>query len=520
MKNLDAGAGPRRPWLFLLLLAWPVVLVTPTGSSMSDSVLLAAIRLVDARTWTLSDEEDPRVVFQTEAFDISVRDRRVYSGVGPGASVLAAPVYLALKPLLARFDETVVANRRFLGYYMQHRRLFAMPGAGRLKDVYLLQIALAWLVAAPLLASLAVRLWGRAREHGLEAGPAAAVALSVALGSMALCYSATYSRPAVAYGLAWHAVLFLLGRPARPRPGTGVSLAAGTFLGVAVATDYASAILVALSVVFLLPRLPAPSRVAVVVPLVAALGATAWYHQAVFGSPFATPYHFRFWFTPEAVAGRGIDLRPFGDNPALRAHVPDLGVMLQLCFGGYKGLFVYSPLLLLGLAGHLVGLRQPGRRRLHVYCLAVFLAYLTFNATLGAGESDPERARLVWGGLSVLWGPRHLYAVIPFLAAGLLSLDWRRPAVRALTHALLAASCAVGVLGAMFSDVMMSTYALGPELRSPLAFVLGLTRAHGPRVPLLASHGVGPPVQWTVVIVLAALTLVVVRREARPRPVD
>ena len=88
--------------IFLLVLAWPIVLVTPTGSSMSDSVLLAAIRLADDHTWTLSDEPDPKVVFLTEAFDISVYDHRVYSGVGPGASVVAAPFYLALKPLLAR----------------------------------------------------------------------------------------------------------------------------------------------------------------------------------------------------------------------------------------------------------------------------------------------------------------------------------------------------------------------------------------------------------------------------------
>jgi hypothetical protein len=77
--------------LFLLFLAWPVVLVTPTGPSMSDSVLLAAIRLVDDHTWTLSDEPDPKVVFLTEAFDISVHDQRVYSGVGPGRACWPLP---------------------------------------------------------------------------------------------------------------------------------------------------------------------------------------------------------------------------------------------------------------------------------------------------------------------------------------------------------------------------------------------------------------------------------------------
>src|SRR6185295_19221745 len=233
----------RRP-LFLLVLAWPIVLVTPMGSSMSDSVLLAAIRLVDDHTWTLSDEPDPRIVFQTEAFDISVHDGRVYSGVAPGASALAAPFYLALEPLVARFGDGVVANRRFLGYYEVNRRERQLPAAGRLKDVYLLQILLAWLVAAPLLAALAVRLQARLVAHGLTRPHATAIAMAVGLGSMALCYSSTYSVPALACGLAWHALLFLRPGPGTPGPGRGACLTAGALLGAAVGIDYASALLV------------------------------------------------------------------------------------------------------------------------------------------------------------------------------------------------------------------------------------------------------------------------------------
>jgi hypothetical protein len=95
------------------------------------------------------------------------------------------------------------------------------------------------------------------------------------------------------------------------------------------------------------------------------------------------------------------------------------------------------------------------------------------------------------------------------------ALDWRRPALRVLAYALLLVSCVLNVLGAMFSDVMLSTYALGPELRAPLAFVLGLARLHGPRVPMLDSHGVAPPVQWAVVLALAVFSLVVLWCEVR-----
>lgn len=502
----------RRP-LFLLALAWPIVLVTPAGSSMSDSVLLAAIRLVDDHTFALSDERDPRVVFQTEAFDISVHEGRVYSGVGPGASVVAAPFYLVLEPVLARFGDGVIANRRFLSYYERNRREMRRPATGRLKDVYLMQILLAWLVAAPLLASLVVRLQARLVAHGLARPHATAIALAFGLGSMALCYSSTYSRPALAYGLAWHAVLLLLPAPGTPGPGRGACLAAGTLLGAVVGIDYASALLLLLALLFLLPPLPARARPLVVLPLMALLGLTALYHQAAFGSPFLTPYHFRFWFTPELLARQGLDLSAFRENPAVGLHAPHPGVMLRLCFGFFKGLFVYSPVLLLGLTGHLRGIRRPGCRRFHLFSLAVFLGYLAFNSTFAADASD--YGRLMWGGLSVQWGPRHLYATLPFLAVGLAGLDWRRAAVRVLVYALLLLSCVQNAAGAMFGDAVMSAYALGPEMRAPLAYVLKRLWLGGPRVPLLDVYGVAAPVQWLVLVALATLSAVVLRRELR-----
>jgi hypothetical protein len=508
------AAAARGDWpLFVVLLAWPVLLVAPTGSPMSDSVLLAAIRLVDDHTFTLSDERDPTIVLQTEAFDISVRDGRVYSGVGPGATLLAAPFYRAVKPVLARFDESVITNRRFLGYYAPNRRRLQRDGGGHLKDVYLLQILVAWLITAPLLASVALRMYRCALARGLDAERGIVIAVSFALGTMALYYSATYSRPALAYGLAFHAVLSLLGTPERPRPGAASCLAAGSFLGIAIATDYGSAILVALTLLFVVPRLSAVSRLQLVLPLLTVLAATGWYHRALFGSPFATPYHFRFY--PSALPRLGVDLTPFRENPAVQIHPPSPAVMLQLCAGSYKGLFLYSPVLLLGLAGHVRGLREERGRWFHLYCLGVFASYLTFNATLGRG--DPASARLVWGGLSTLWGPRHLYATLPFLACGLVAVRTRDRPARALAWVLLLAACVLNVLGAMFSDLMMSASAFSAEAGSPLRFVLRLAMVHGARVPLLAAHGVPAPAQWVAVLALVVATVLVCRRELRGR---
>ena len=107
----------------------------------------------------------------------------------------------------------------------------------------------------------------------------------------------------------------------------------------------------------------------------------------------------------------------------------------------------------------------------------------------------------------MLWGPRYLLAAVPFLACGLLALDWGRAPIRIACGALLLVSCAINVAGTMFSDVVLSTYAFGPDLEFPLAYVCRLLLAHGPRVPLLAAYGTPGWFQATLVAGLVALSV-------------
>ena len=65
---------------------------------------------------------------------------------------------------------------------------------------------------------------------------------------------------------------------------------------------------------------------------------------------------------------------------------------------------------------------------------------------------------------------------------------------------------------------MMSTNAFGPELRSPLVYVLRLLLAHGPRVPLLDVYGVARAVQWALLASLAALAILARRKLGRDVP--
>jgi len=120
----------------------------------------------------------------------------------------------------------------------------------------------------------------------------------------------------------------------------------------------------------------------------------------------------------------------------------------------------------------------------------------------------------------MLWGPRHLFAVLPFLAWGLVGLDWGKAWTRWASLLAFLLSCSINVTGAMFSDVIMSTYAFGPDLRYPIHYAFRLLAERGPRAPLLDACGADPRAQAAIVfgLVMATIVVVVVRVSREPRP--
>jgi hypothetical protein len=483
---------------------------------MTDSVLLASIRLVEDGTLTLSDGADPELVFLTKAYDISFHEGRVYSGVAPGGSVVAAPFYFVLRPFFSWFDESIIRNPRISSYYLVNSRASGTPPAPHFRDLYLLQILLAWILVAPLFASFLARFHRRLLSGGCNEVQATVIVLAAGLGSMALYYGAMYSAQSLACLLAWHAILLLYDGTGRS---TGVPsriscMVAGLLGGAAIAIDYPSAVLLTIALLFAFPGLNNDARLRVLASSFAVLGLLALYQFEAFGSPFDTPYHHRFWVSSKIVTDQGLAEFEQGITPV--ANPPRPKVMAQLCFGLYKGFFIYSPILLLGLLGHVAGLRETGPRRLlHVGSLLVFLSYLTLNSTLGAQLED--YGHHFWGGLSNLWGPRHLLPVIPVLAWGILRLDWRRAWVRRSCFVLLSVSCLFNVLGAMYSHVMMSTYVMGPELRIPIAYAFALLFRSGPRAPLLDSYGMHPAGQALVLFTLATVSILILRPRVTSR---
>jgi hypothetical protein len=167
----------------------------------------------------------------------------------------------------------------------------------------------------------------------------------------------------------------------------------GVALGAAFSVDYVDGILLFVFLAFLVASNWASRGSAAVAAGAFAVGAipglagVAAYNFAIFGNPLVT--------TEQAYLGQSSVFGAF-TNPVLGGLALDL-VSLA------RGLFVFSPVLVLGVAGLVKKLMEEGHRLEFVLFLAIFVAVLLpYSAWY-----EPA------GGIS--FGPRFLVAVIPFL---------------------------------------------------------------------------------------------------------
>lgn len=295
--------------------------------------------------------------------DVSEKDGRVYSNKAPGAALVALPGYLLARPFAG---PSSVASMRPALWAM---RLFGATLPAALLALFFFRSAV--LFGAPL---------ARAR-------------LSM--------FALLFATPLFAYGLllfshalvaaclfgAW-AALFL---PRNSSQALRRDVAAGALLGLAVLSEYPAA--VPAGVLVLCAVIPAPRRALAVLaggaPFAVALGA---YDFACFGGVFALSSAHERVASFHALLSTGF----FGFS------LPSPQILLRLLGDPSKGLFVFSPFLLLWPGAFRASrdvVPRAGRLALALVPLSLLLLYAGFPS---------------WhGGFTV--GPRYLVAVLPFL---------------------------------------------------------------------------------------------------------
>ncbi|MDP8215415.1 MAG: hypothetical protein RAO92_02705 [Candidatus Euphemobacter frigidus] len=136
------------------------------------------------------------------------------------------------------------------------------------------------------------------------------------------------------------------------------------------------------------------------------VGVTFYYHWKCFGGPLQFPYYHETYRLFTIAHQRGIAGVSFPGS--LHELGGQLSALFQLLISPYRGLFFYSPFLLLGLFGIVKMIRHPGWKQEGWLFLSITAVYFVFLSAF----SDWE------GGWSM--GPRHLVPLLPFLVTAVI----------------------------------------------------------------------------------------------------
>ncbi len=337
--------------------------------------------------------------------DRSVYQGHVYSDKAPGQSLLAVPFY-ALFRLLGGAPGTVLQIEGNVGLWWLTMWFAVLPGAilGALMYRYARKIS---------------------PERALSA------ALGIVFGSLLLPFAAL---------LFGHVLAALLGFGAWLVLGDGLErrrvLYAGGLVGAAVSVEYTMAIIAVVLGAFVLLRKWRLLSWYVLGGLPFATGLAA-YNWAAFGDPFTISY--------QLSAFNGVPERARAITSIFGSLQP--GRFIEV-FLAPRGLLVATPLVVVGLVGVVLMLRQRAYRSQGIVAGAVFLGFLLIPLMWG----NP------WGGDSP--GARYMVPALPFLAAPI-AVAWRRFQV------LSGASAVVGI------------------------FTMGLATVTDPLLPRGVGYGLG-----------------------------
>jgi hypothetical protein len=408
----------RVEWLLFLILVIAFSYFFPRWADWSqNSRLDLTLAIVDKGTLSIDD-------YYTNTGDYALFEGVHYTDKAPGPSLLAVPVYAALRPILRSAPmqsllERVANNPAFAGTLEEGGTGLQTEKIYNAAVLYVITFATSVIPSA----ILGVWMFSFLLRIGTSEAWSALIVLIYGLGTSAFAYAgAFFSHQLVAFLLfgAFYIGFRLHRREISPR----WVAAAGLMMGYALISEYPTFLIAAgifLYIVFVLWNLPGGTARRWIAGLIAGgippgLILIA-YDMAIFNNPLPIGYTFSENYT---------ELHSTG---FLSLTLPHLDALLGITFSTYRGLFFVAPVLLLAVIGFwLWGREGKTTRGAWAVCLWATVAFILFN-----GSS------IMWeGGWSI--GPRYLVPMLPFLAVALGAfarrwgaLLWARVLVAVLT---------------------------------------------------------------------------------------
>jgi len=402
-----------------------------------------------------------------------------YSDKAPGVTLMAIPAAAAVNAVTG----------------VQSRDLsLSMYDAASGDFLKLRERAIAATTAAVLTAAAAVAVFALATGLGASLGAGVFAALAFALGTPMWGWSTTLfghapvaALFAVALWAAWRGT-------ADARPSTGHAALVGGALGWAVVVEF-SAVITGFAIgayaLWQLRRFAPRDRLragaAAAIPAALAAAVLVGYNLFAFGEPFRLGY--------QGVVGfDGMNQGLFG------LTYPKRAVLWEITFGTRRGLLWVAPIVVAGLFGLILLVRERRTRALGVMALTGTLIVLLYNASYAYWD----------GGNST--GPRHMVPALAYLALGFApAWCWLRSALcRAALAVLLTVSMVVNLV------IASAEIATGGQDSFPLwSDVFGRFRSGDLRTLPSEWFGWSPVGGLTLYLVVAAGLLVMLESAVR-----
>lgn len=464
----ERAGGPREAravWLAFAVLVAAIYLYFPNKRAIFFTPNeLSRIYLAQAIVEEGSFRIDSAVERHGETVDMARFEGHYYSDKAPGVAFLGVPVYF----------------------------LFRALSGGAFTERDLIPVCRSFVVTLPALFFLAAA-FRRSAGHG-ALGPLLIVGLAVGTSffPFAISYYGHTLLAILLFWIFWRVTEKVDAGPAH-------YALTGLLCGTAVLVDYTGAVFAAFAALYLLWKKRS------VVPLLwlavgsaPALALLLTYNYQCFGSPFDLAYNHMVRERDQVHRTTGF----FG----IGSVVPE--AIWGLTFGLGRGLFIYSPFLLLVVPA-VATLGRPWRWEARdVLAASTIAAYFWLNASL-----------IDWQGGWTL-GPRYLVPIYPFVLFLILRAAAKQSAA-ARRRALAFALCAVTWSG-LFHLAGVASFLHTPDapFQFPVPEIAAFMFAHGVTQENLGL-GLGLPGVWSlfpVVLILAALLALGSREEPRAWP--
>ncbi|HYJ86500.1 MAG TPA: hypothetical protein VEW46_10615 [Pyrinomonadaceae bacterium] len=402
----------------LFLVVWVIYAlhVVPGGGVNPNRYFDLTHSLVDQRSVTID-------AYHENTIDKALKDGHYYSLGLPGPSIAAVPAYLSFKVVYRLLPDRLMKSLEQVKSFKQgqHDGFYQKDNTA----FFLSTLWITWFSLALISALSAVALFRVFLGLGVSGANALIATSAYAFGTPVFFYSTTYFSAGFAASLVTLSLYLLMKLRSSARTSTFFLL--GLAAASSVLMEYQALFLAGGVAIYVLLNWKLKAAWSFFLGAFVPCAVLLTYNTLAFGGPFHSAYEF--------VVGPNAQFHNVG---ALGFTLPRPERLFGLTLSAHRGLFVYSPALLLCFVGFVSTLRQRKHQAHGVALLSLVVAgaiwfwIASFQA---------------WDGSSA-FGPRLLVCILPLLAVGVgLSLS---KVSRTIFIPLIALSVATNWLGAQY----------------------------------------------------------------------